>query len=189
MRSLLLATHFLPSSSLSSHLLLVLFVVCSSWVGVQICISVFFQNFVFVGFAVPVRFDWRDVEHLGKFVNCKGSFFGELDDEFDIKMAMSHRVFIVRHSESLDGLQLLVIDDLSRSSGDNVLLAVQVLDLHSDSSQSFKKGNLLDDDQISTSSLEKFVPFDLDADIDVTCNNSGLNKRKSTYSSFSPVKM
>lgn len=57
-----------------------------------------------------------------------------------------------------------------------MLLAIQMLDLDSNSSQCLKKGDLFDDDQICSSSLEGFVLLDLDTNVDISSDDARLNR-------------
>ena len=64
-----------------------------------------------------------------------------------------------------------------------------MLHLHSDTSECLQESNFFDHNQISPSALECIVFFNLNANIDITSNDTGLNRPKNTYSSFYPVKM
>lgn len=92
--SLLLTPYFLPSSSLSSHLLFVFLTVSSSRMSVKISLSILLQNFIFLDFAVSFGFNCSNIQHFGQFLNGEGSFFRENDNKFNIKVAIGHWILI-----------------------------------------------------------------------------------------------
>lgn len=79
--------------------------------------------------------------------------------------------------------------DLSGSGGDDELLPVQLGEFEGNSSQGIQQGDLLGDEQISSSSLIDLVVLDQDSDVQIPCHDSRLNKKFGTYSSLSPVKI
>ncbi len=74
-----------------------------------------------------------------------------------------------------------MVEHLSWSCADDVFLAIEMLDLHCDTSQCLDEGDLLGDDEIGSPSLEGLMLLDLDADVDIASNDSGLNEVRSTY--------
>lgn len=62
-----------------------------------------------------------------------------------------------------------------------MLLAIQMLDLDSNSGQCLEESYLFDDDQICSSSLEGVVLLDLDTNVDISSNNARLNRLICTY--------
>lgn len=79
------------------------------------------------------------------------------------------------HTFALDRFPLLVRYDFSNTSSNLILLSVKMLNLKIYSSQSFKQANLLLDPQVSTTSLECLVIFNLDSCIDISSNYARLN--------------
>lgn len=176
----------------SSHLLLVLPLVASQRTRVGVAVPELLQDLVLVRLAVAVGLHRLAVQDLRDLFDVGGSdrsFLGISDQELDVEVAVGHWVFVERQAQSFGGLEFLMVEDFSRRSSDDVLLAVQVLDLDGDSGQCLKQSNLLDDDQVRSSSLEGLVLLDLDTHVDVARDDARLNRWIRTYSSFSPVKM
>jgi hypothetical protein len=105
-----------------------------------VAVLVLLQDLVLGGLAVALGFDGLAVEHCRDLLDVGGSdraLLGVGDQEFEVEMAVGHGVLVVGQPQSLGSLQLLVVQDLTGRGGNDVLLAVQVLDLHRHSGQSF----------------------------------------------------
>lgn len=89
---------------------------------------------------------------------------------------MGHAIFVEWHTKTFNSLNLSVCQDFSWGSGNSEFFAIKMFNLHGDSSESFQQTDFLYDNEISSSSLEGFVFFDSDSGVNVTSDDSGLNK-------------
>ena len=101
------------------------------------------------------------------------SFWGEGDPEVDIEVAMRHRVLVEGHPFPWDSLVLFVLEDLPRSSGDQVTLAIEMFEVERHPSQRLQKRDFFDVDDVCAFPLELLVRENGDPGVHVSCHNSG----------------